>query len=372
MPSALARIAIVSTAQVELRPAWDRLQHVELIGTAVTAALRGSGLEMKDVDFVIDCGSDVLDGRSISNCGFLGAMGAHHKEEARVEDDGLWGVLYAVNKLRAGGSSVGLVVAYSKPSESDVSLYYSTLCDPFYQRPVGLNHRVASGLAAREYLARTDATEADLVSAAAIDWARAGANPRVRTDEIPDEAAIASGAVVASPLREHQISRPVDGAVAVLFATEDVARRAANSPVWVTGMGSAMDSQMLSERTRGEFAACVAAADRAYRAAGITDPSTFGFAEVSATSIAEELMVVEALGLAPRGHGKECYEPGSPISVNTSGGALAADPIMATGLVRLSEAVRSLTDASVPATSAVTHGGSGIGMQNHCVVTLEV
>jgi len=60
-----------------------------------------------DVDFVIDSGSDILDGRSISNCGFLGAMGAHHKEESRVEEDGLWGAFYAVMKIAAGSAEIG-------------------------------------------------------------------------------------------------------------------------------------------------------------------------------------------------------------------------------------------------------------------------
>ena len=61
-----------------------------LFRPVVTAVFKGTGLSLDDVDFVLDSGSDVLDGRSISNCGFLGAMGAHHKEESRVEEDGLW------------------------------------------------------------------------------------------------------------------------------------------------------------------------------------------------------------------------------------------------------------------------------------------
>lgn len=372
MASVRPRVAVISTAQTELRPAWDGLQHVDLIGTAVTRALKGSGLTMRDVDFVIDCGSDVLDGRSISNCGFLGAMGGHHKEESRVEDDGLWGALYATTKLRSGPASVGLVIAYSKASESDVASFYSTLCDPFYQRPVGLTHLVASGLAAREYLAKTGVTEHDLAYAAAADWARALDNPWVHLDEVPDVDAIASAPFVASPLRRHQVSRQVDGAVAVLFATEDVARRVTSTPVWVTGLGASMDSQMLCERRPGEFEACAAAAAQAYRSAGITDPSTFGIAEVSAVSIAEELMVIEALGLAAPGQASKVYGADSPVAVNLSGGALPADPIMATGLVRLSEAARALRAGSGTSGQAVVHGSSGIGMQNHCVVTLEV
>jgi acetyl-CoA C-acetyltransferase len=49
---------------------------------------------------------------------------------------------------------------------------------------------------------------------------------------------------------------------------------------------------------------------------------------------------------------------------------------MATGLARLNEAALQLTDrvdhGPADATSAVVHGAGGVGMQNHCVFTLEV
>jgi acetyl-CoA C-acetyltransferase len=365
-------VAIVSATQTQFRAAWPRHQHVDLIGAAVTDALKGASVTIQDVDFVIDCGSDVLDGRSISNCGFLGAMGAHHKEESRVEEDGLWGAVYATTKIKAGPASVGLVVAYSKPSESSVDAYYSTLAEPFYQRPLGMNQKVASGLAAREYLTANGLSEDVLAEPAAFAWACALRNPLVELDEAPDAEAIIAGELVASPLRRHQLSRPVDGAVAIVVAAGDVARRMTASPVWITGMGAAIDSQQLTDRKPGEFEAAAAAASAAYRRAGVSDPASFWVAEVSATSIAEELMVVEALGLADRGNGASLYSDDSPIVLNPSGGALPADPIMATGLARLGEATRYLLQSGGAGRRAVVHGAGGIGMQNHCVITLEV
>ncbi len=113
----LERVAIVASAQTQLRSAWGSMQHVDLIGATVNDLLNGRGFQIDDIDVVIDCGSDVLDGRSISNCGFLGAMGAHHKEESRVEEDGIFGAIYGANKVSGGSADVALVIAYSKPSE---------------------------------------------------------------------------------------------------------------------------------------------------------------------------------------------------------------------------------------------------------------
>jgi acetyl-CoA C-acetyltransferase len=361
----ISRVAIVSSAQTELRAAWPGLQHVDLISTAVTKALAGSGLRIEDVDFVIDSGSDVLDGRSISNCGFLGALGAHHKEESRVEEDGLWAALYGVTKIAGGSADVGLIVAYSKPSESDLAAFYWTQAEPFYSRPVGLDHRAAAGFHAQAYLAKSSAGPDAFSTVVARNWARAAANPSV--DVEPGSAPSAD---------DSFMSRPVDGAVAVVIATEQVARRVTPNPVWITGMGTAMDQHTFARRERGALPACRAAAQMAYRRAGIEDPTTMSLVETGAESAVGELMVLEALGLADTGRAVGLYNGGSHIAVNPSGGSLPADPVMATGLVRLSEASLQLTGrvAHGPegAWTAIVHGAGGIGGQNHCVFTLEV
>lgn len=368
------RVAVVASAQTLLRDAWSRLQHVDLIGGVVNDVLRGSGLDISDVDVIIDCGSDVLDGRSISNCGFLGAMGAHHKEESRVEEDGLFGAVYATTKVACGSASVALVIAYSKPSESDVSAYYATLTEPFYQRALGLDHVSTAGLMANQYLTVTDADEEALLRIAEQAWRRAASNPWVEQSPELTAADVATSPLVADPLRSLQIARPRDGAVAVLLASEQVARRVTDRPVWVTGMGSAMESHLLSERLPGQFEACQAAARMATSRAGLKDMSALDLVEVSASSSASEAMVVEALGLAAGGRAVDCYTDDAPVDINPSGGAVPADPIMATGLVRLHEASARLAGriGDAQPTRAIAHGAGGLGMQNHCVFTLEV
>ena len=372
--NSMTRVAVVSSAQTEFRKAWSNLQHVDLLSAVVEATLKGSGLRIEDVDFVVDCGSDVLDGRSISNCGFLGAMGAHHKEEARVEEDGLFGAIYGVNKIVAGSASVALVIGYSKPSESDVAAYYSTIAEPFYQRPIGIDHVSAAGLLASQYLSLTHATEEDLLRITRSAWSKARSNQRLVASELPSDEEIERASYVAEPLREFQLARPVDGAVAVLLACEEVARKVTEYPVWITGMGAATESHCLADRTPGEFAAAQEAARVAQRRAGITDPRSVDFVEVSASSVAAEALVVEALGLAARGHAVDAYLDGK-VDINPSGGSVPADPIMATGLVRLHEASSRLSGRSGGRSSgarAFVHGAGGLNMQNHCVFAVEV
>ncbi|WP_374414000.1 3-ketoacyl-CoA thiolase [Novosphingobium colocasiae] len=374
---ALDKVGVVATAQTELRPAWGNAQHIDLISSVVTSVFKGTGLSLDDVDFIIDSGSDVLDGRSISNCGFLGALGAHHKEEARVEEDGLWAALYGVNKIRAGSGAVGLIVAYSKPSESNVDLYWNAQVEPFYQRPVGFGQRAANGVLAQQYMADHGVSADDLAALVAQRWASAAQGGRVQIDAVPDAAAVLAAKEGAAPLTELMFARPVDGAVAVLIAREDVARRVSRNPAFITGMGTSMATHSFATRDRDRLVAAENAAKMAYRSAGWDKPDA-QVAEVSSSSVIGELMAIEALGLADRGKGLSATK-GDKVVINRSGGALPADPIMATGLVRLAEASRQLSQPELNGSSrgaapsrAIVHGAGGVGMQNNCVFTLEV
>jgi acetyl-CoA C-acetyltransferase len=370
----LGRVAIVGSAQTELRPAWSGAQHIDLISAVVTDVFKGSGLSIDDVDFVIDSGSDVLDGRSISNCGFLGALGAHHKEEARVEEDGLWAALYGVNKIRSGASRVGLIVAYSKPSESSVDAYWSSQVEPFYQRPVGFGQKAACGLQAQRYIADHKVDGRDLAKLVAARWQAAADFGGVDCGTAPDAEAVLNSAEAALPLTKLMLSRPVDGAIAMLIANEAIASRSARHPIWITGAGTAMGRHAFATRGNSGLAAGEAAAAMARRNAG-WDQALPDLAEVSAPSAVGELLAIEALGLAKSGAGLSVATDGK-VAINRSGGALPADPIMATGLFRLAAAARQLQRPEsvglTAASRALVHGTGGVGMQNNCVFTVEV
>jgi acetyl-CoA C-acetyltransferase len=367
------RVAVVNSAQTLFAPAWPAQQHIDLIDEAVTRALKGTGLRIEDVDFVIDSGSDFLDGRSISNCGFLGAMGANHKEESRVEEDGLWSLSYAADKIAGGSASVGLVLAYSKASESDVRNYWTGLLEPFTQRPVGLDHLSAAGLYAQRYLGEAGLKAEDLAAVTDVAYERAGLNPWVRTHEGDADH---WGERVATPLTRRDLAQPMDGAVAVLLATEEVARQVCERPVWLTGRASAIDQHFLAARAPHSLPACEVAAQRAISASGKQSAAEFDLVEVCGDSSVGELMVLEALGLAEPLKAIDLYRGDGFDGVNRSGGAIPADVIMASGLARLHEAATRLSGThpsdEVEGRSALVHGSGGFAMQNHCVVTMEV
>jgi acetyl-CoA acetyltransferase len=80
-------------------------------------------------------------------------------------------------------------------------------------------------------------------------------------------------------------------------------------------------------------------------------------AELHAPFSHQELILSEALGLD------------GGTAVNPSGGALAANPMMVAGLVRIGEAARRVMDGS--AGRAVGHATSGACLQQNLVCVLE-
>ena len=83
----------------------------------------------------------------------------------------------------------------------------------------------------------------------------------------------------------------------------------------------------------------------------------FDVAELHAPFSHQELLLRETLGLS------------DGVDINPSGGALAADPIMATGLIRIGEAASHIIDGS--AGRVLGHATSGPWLQQNLVCALE-
>jgi acetyl-CoA acetyltransferase len=100
--------------------------------------------------------------------------------------------------------------------------------------------------------------------------------------------------------------------------------------------------------------------------AGLGSAAEVDLVELLAQNPAQEMIVLEALGLDPKSP--------KPV-VNPSGGALCADPIMSTGLIRLGEAFRQLSGTAgarqvTSARLAIAHAAQGHCLQQNLVWVL--
>jgi acetyl-CoA acetyltransferase len=159
-----------------------------------------------------------------------------------------------------------------------------------------------------------------------------------------------------APLRKHDCPPISDGAVAVIMARGDRARELCSRPAWIRGMDHRIEAHQPGVRDITSSSSTALAARKAGYDGGPLD-----VVELSSTFSPQEVILLEALGLPLDG--------GSSTAVNPSGGALAGNPIMAVGLVRIAEAAARIIDGS--ANRALAHATGGPLLQQNLVCLLE-
>jgi acetyl-CoA C-acetyltransferase len=155
-------------------------------------------------------------------------------------------------------------------------------------------------------------------------------------------------AMVAEPLRLFDCCPISDGAAMVILASEDVARKYTDTPVWVKGMGQASDTMALHDRDDiTSLKATRLASRQAYDMAGI-NAGDISFACVHDCFTSAEMMATEDLGFFKPGEGGKAASEGrtalnGEIPINTDGGLKAkGHPVGATGAAMVVEVFKQL------------------------------
>lgn len=379
-----AKVAIVGIGLTPLREsADDRLYH-EHDYEAARLALADAGLDRGDVDTVICSGWDAVDGRTISDMHTTMAAGGYLKDSSHVGEDGMMALAYAYMRIAAGLFDVALVSGHGH-AESSFETVSNVVFDPLFVRSLGQSHLVSLALQANAYLQRYSISEEQAAAVVVKNRGNGAANPRAHVrSAVTAEEVIASDRVC-YPLNALHCPPQTVGGVAVILASEDAARRITQGPVWITGIGWAIDSYDLGSKELTRLGSLAAAVTKTYRMAGIDDPlSALDLAELHDITAFHELMAYEALGLAPDGGGGRLLaegvtEMGGSLPVNPSGGVLCSNLYGASGLVRAAEAALQIRgDAGerqvAGAARALAHGMSspgGAAARTDCTVILE-
>jgi acetyl-CoA C-acetyltransferase len=135
----------------------------------------------------------------------------------------------------------------------------------------------------------------------------------------------------------------------MVIASDKVARKLTDTPVWIKGVGWNSDTPWLETREWGRAVYTELAAKMAYRTAEIKNPKKeICFAEVDDIFSFKELQNLEALGFCRRGEAGKTTEEGGTgrdgdLPVNPSGGLLGVGYSLETsGLQKLLEVVLQL------------------------------
>ncbi|SFQ95417.1 thiolase domain-containing protein [Desulfoscipio geothermicus] len=153
--------------------------------------------------------------------------------------------------------------------------------------------------------------------------------------------------IVADPLQLFDCCPFSDGAAAIVLASEEVAKRLTDKPVYILGVGQASNGPLYRQKDITRIRAREAAAAQAYKMAGLT-PADIDVCELHDCFTIAEIVASEGLGFFAFGKGSEAVEKGETaiggrIPINPSGGLKAkGHPIGATGAAQAYEIVKQL------------------------------
>ncbi|MGW3026137.1 thiolase domain-containing protein [Streptomyces sp. NPDC001221] len=341
-------IAVVAFAQTDHRRTSDELSEVEMLMPVLHDVLDRTGLKTADIDFTCSGSSDYLAGRAFSFTLALDGVGAWPPiSESHVEMDGAWALYEAWTKLLTGDADTALVYAYGKSSPGSLRDVLTRQLDPYYLAPLWPD---SVALAALQTQALIDAGETDetaLAGIAARDRRAATANPHAQLS-----GSVPHGDYVVRPLRTGDCPPIGDGAAAVILAAGERARELCRRPAWIRGIDHRVEAHAPGSR---DLTASPSARRAAERAGAFERP--VDTAELHAPFTAQQVILRKALRLGP------------DVTVNPSGGPLAANPMMAAGLIRIGEAAARIQRGD--SDRALAHATSGPCLQQNLVAVLE-
>ncbi len=374
------KVGIVGVGQTKHEAKKPKQTFADMIFEVVGKALDDAGMERDDIDNVVTVSNDFWDGRTISSMAVMDASGSVGRDVTTVEGDGTFGTVMGVMRTLAEFDTT-VVCVHAKISECNPRAVFNCAFDPIYERILGLDAISSSALQARRYMTKYGVTEEQFAKVSVKNHKNAFNNPYAQLPLNITVEDVLGSKMLADPLKILDCSPVSDGAAAIILAKEDKARKICDNPIWINGLGYCCDAYHLGERDLAETAALRNAAERAYKMAGIENPSKeIDVAEVYDAFSYMELMWMEGLGFCKKGEGGKLIDSGitemdGQLPVNPSGGVLSAHPVLVAGLVRIIEAVLQLRGQAdkrqVPgAKVALAHGINGPCGQSHCVFVL--
>ncbi|WP_129311230.1 thiolase domain-containing protein [Streptomyces sp. L2] len=337
-------IAVVAFARTDHRATCEDTSEVEMLMPVLHEVLARTGLRTADIGFTCSGSSDYLAGRAFSFTMALDGVGAWPPiSESHVEMDGAWALYEAWTKLLSGDADTALVYSYGKSTPGSVRDVLTRQLDPYYVAPLWPDSVALAALQAQALIDAGDTDEAALAAVGARS--RADADSRVPQGSSP-------GDYVVRPLRTGDCPPVGDGAAAVILAAGDRARALCERPAWIRGIDHRIEAHALGVRDLTDSPSTRLAAEKAGAFERPVDT-----AELHAPFSAQEVVLRKALRL------------GDGVRVNPSGGALAANPVMAAGLARIGEAAARIHRGE--SGRALAHATSGPCLQQNLVAVLE-
>lgn len=350
----MKKIAIVAYNQSDCVSWAGATNEVEMIMPVLRRVFDQVGLNnAQDVDFVCSGSCDYLQGAAFAFVAGVDALGAVPPiKESHVEMDAAWALYESILKIRMGHADSALIYGFGKSSPGELPIVLSQQLDPYYLAPQWVDTISLAAMQARLMLDQGLITERDMAAVVARSRANAKTNPyaQLSGDVSVDE--LLEQETYVSPLRKADCPPVSDGASAVIICTVEKAREWGVPYAIISGIDHRIESHNLAMRDLTDSVSTRMAAEAAGVGAGSID-----VAELYAPFSHQEIILTRTLGLTDK------------TRVNPSGGVLAGNLMMASGLSRIGEVFNRIVSGE--AQRGVAHATSGPCLQHNLVTVLE-
>ena len=350
----MERVAVVGIGHSRFGRRTD-VNIGELAFESIKQAIDDAGVDKKDVGNVVIGSSggwyeESLPAVVIDEYAGLTGAGTMRVEAACAS--GSAAVKAAYNSIVSGETDVAMAVGVEKMTEVDtptsVELIGRAGSYTWEFENYGMTFPAYYALYAVAHMNKFGTTEEDMARVSVKAHRYGAMNPLAQFQkEITLEKALGSQ-VVSWPLKLYDACPLTDGSASVVLASERVAKKLTDTPVWIRGVGYSSDTANMSRREDYVgLEAAVKAAKQAYARAKVS-PGDIDVATAHDCFTIAELMAYEDLGFCKKGEAAKMIregqtEIGGKIPVNLDGGLKAkGHPIGATGVSMAVEITKQL------------------------------
>jgi acetyl-CoA acetyltransferase len=350
----MQKIAIVAYSQSDCVSQAGAFNEVELIMPQLKEVFGQVGLtNAQDVDFVCSGSCDYLQGAAFAFVSGVDALGAVPPiKESHVEMDAAWALYESILKIRMGQAESALIYGFGKSSPGELPIVLSQQLDPYYLAPQWVDTVSLAALQARLMLDSGNITERDMAAVVARSRNNALSNPTAQLAGAVSVEELLAEETFVSPLRKSDCCPVSDGASAMIICTEDKAKEWGVPYALISGIDHRIETHNMGMRDLTDSVSTRQAAESAGVSNGNVD-----VAELYAPFSHQEIILSRALGL------------GDETDINPSGGVLAGNLMMASGLSRIGEVFNRIVSGD--AQRGIAHATSGPCLQHNLVAVLE-
>jgi len=333
---------------------------VELLTEAAMDAINESNIKPKDIQamFIGNALSDFCEGQGQPHAFAADALGiagipANRYEgacasgSAAARDAYLWVASGYYDIVLAGGTETA-----AKMGTPLATRTFAMFSDSRYEYASGLTFPGVFGMLTNLYSTRygipMEKLKRQLAQVSVNSHYYGARNPKAQFQKEISIEDVFNGIMVAYPLQLLDCCPFTDGAAAVVFASEEKAKKLTNKPVSVVGIGQSSAGNLASQKEYlPRLRAREIASKQAYDMAGVK-PQDIDVIELHDCFSTATLIALESLGFFEFGKAAEAVEKGKTkiggkIAVNPSGGLKAkGHPIGATGVAQVYEIARQL------------------------------